>query len=81
MRPSTHARSDATGRVVLEALPAGTYALEAWHPWQRTAFEALILEVTEGKTAQASLALGLDPPPPRRPRDNALQEWLRSRQP
>lgn len=62
------------GRALLADLPPGPYTLTVWHPWQTTDARPRRLEL-DGD-AEVIRSLSLAPPPPARPAENALRQWV-----
>ena len=66
-------RSGADGVVVFEDPGPGERVVDVWHPWQQAEPEPRTLSA---ETTEVSFAVDLDLPPPRRPEENALQQWI-----
>jgi plastocyanin len=56
------AKTDKTGSVRLEGLPAGDYQLRVWHPYMKTEPAPLPVKLTDGAVETASFRLELTPP-------------------
>lgn len=65
------------GRAVFAALPEGRVEVAVWHPWQQQQGDPLRVD---GRAADGPLSFTIDPapPPPRRPAENALQQWIQN---
>ena len=67
--------TDADGwvRFARAELPPGNLELGAWHPWQQRETAAVALP---SGAASGELVIDIAPPPPVRPEQNALRDWV-----
>ena len=66
------AKSDASGRSVVDGAPAGHYRLHSWHPYQKAAVAVQDLELAAGPARlplRVVIDLAVPPRKPRRPLD------------
>jgi len=70
--------TDERGLVDLPFLPQGRQAVRAWHPWQEGEAEPWVGDGTAMAESGLTLSIDITPPPPRRPAENALQEWFQN---
>lgn len=66
------------GEVTFDVLPPGRVEVRGWHPWQQDDGDPW--KGTGETVAESTLVLVIDltPPPPRRPAENALQQWFQN---
>lgn len=57
------ARTDASGRVALNGVPAGTISITVWHPYLRAPGNQVSKQVALGTGANESFTVALRPPP------------------
>jgi plastocyanin len=67
------------GRVRFDDLPPGPFTVRVRHPWD--ASDGAAREVTLEGALEMDVALDLAPPPPARPEENALRQWVQQEAP
>lgn len=72
------ARTGDDGRVSFVDLPTGLVQVQVWHPWAQQEMPARTLDLDPDGVAQTAFSVPLTPPPPRRPEENALQQWIQN---
>ncbi|MDZ7827387.1 MAG: methylamine utilization protein [Gammaproteobacteria bacterium] len=70
---SRFGRSGDDGLVVFEDVGSGERVVKVWHPWQQAETQPRTLAA---ETTELTLVVDLDLPPPRRPEENALKQWV-----